>query len=174
MKLRRRGEGCRAARCGPRADGADLDRDPLPAVSIRGAALCDRRAGRHGLPRQRQTTALLNAARRDRAASWSAVGGLSASVVASIALVSLGAVGAALGRVIGELLRLLMESTVGVRQLGIGRRDSRGRRGGWVARAPRRRGDCRNLALATAVRLGGRARHACGNGAAAENVPVQA
>lgn len=66
-----------------------------------------------------QTTALLNAAHRDRAASWSAVGGLSASALASIALVSWGAVGVALGRVIGELVRLLAESAVGVRQLGI-------------------------------------------------------
>jgi O-antigen/teichoic acid export membrane protein len=66
-----------------------------------------------------QTTALLNAAHRDRAASWSAVGGLSASVLASISLVSFGAVGVALGRVIGEFVRLLVESAASVRGLEI-------------------------------------------------------
>ena len=66
-----------------------------------------------------QTAALLNATHRDRAASRSAVGGLVVSVLASSAMVSLGAVGVAAGRVAGELVRLLMEAAAGRRELGI-------------------------------------------------------
>lgn len=66
-----------------------------------------------------QTTALLNATHRDRAASRSAVGGLVVSVLASSAMVSLGAAGVAAGRVAGELVRLLMEAAAGRRELGI-------------------------------------------------------
>lgn len=66
-----------------------------------------------------QTTALLNATHRDRAASWSAVVGLITSVLGSISLVSLGGVGVALARGGGELVRLFVEATAGVRDLGI-------------------------------------------------------
>ena len=66
-----------------------------------------------------QTTALLNAAHHDRAASWSAVGGLAASILASISLVSFGAVGVAWGRAVGEVVRLVAEAVAGVRKVGI-------------------------------------------------------
>ena len=66
-----------------------------------------------------QTTALLNAAHRDRAASLSAVAGLIISVFGSVSLVSLGAVGVAWARVAGELVRLLVEAAAGIHDLGI-------------------------------------------------------
>jgi O-antigen/teichoic acid export membrane protein len=66
-----------------------------------------------------QTTALLNATGRDRAASRSAVAGLAVAALASIPLVSLGAVGVAWARVGGEVVRLLVESAAAVRGLAI-------------------------------------------------------
>ncbi len=66
-----------------------------------------------------QTTALLNATHRDRAASQSAVLGLVASSVALFWLVPLGAVGVAWARVAGELTRLVIESAAVIRDLGI-------------------------------------------------------
>jgi O-antigen/teichoic acid export membrane protein len=66
-----------------------------------------------------QTTALLNATHHDRPASWSAVAGLAASILGSITLFPLGAVGAAWARVAGEFVRLCVEATTAVRALEI-------------------------------------------------------
>jgi O-antigen/teichoic acid export membrane protein len=66
-----------------------------------------------------QTTALLNATHHDRPASWSAVAGLGASILGSIFLFPLGAVGVAWARVAGEFVRLCVEATAAVRNLEI-------------------------------------------------------
>jgi len=66
-----------------------------------------------------QTTALLNATHHDRAASWSAVAGLLASVIGVIVLRSDGAVGVAWARVAGEFVRLAIEALAAVRVLAI-------------------------------------------------------
>jgi O-antigen/teichoic acid export membrane protein len=67
-----------------------------------------------------QTTALLNATNHDAAATRSAVTGLLASLVGSLGVVPLGAVGVAWARVTGEGLRLLVEATTAIRKLRIG------------------------------------------------------
>jgi O-antigen/teichoic acid export membrane protein len=66
-----------------------------------------------------QTTALLNAAHEDRAASVSAVSGLGVTLVVSIALAPLGSIGVAWARVAGEGTRLLIECGASVRRLAV-------------------------------------------------------
>jgi O-antigen/teichoic acid export membrane protein len=66
-----------------------------------------------------QTTALLNATHHDRPASWSAIAGLGASLVGSIFLFPLGAVGVSWARVAGEFVRLCVEATAAVRYLRV-------------------------------------------------------
>jgi O-antigen/teichoic acid export membrane protein len=66
-----------------------------------------------------QTTALLNATHHDRAAVRSAVAGLVVSVIGSFGFGSFGAVGVAGARVVGELIRLLVEVTAAISELGM-------------------------------------------------------
>ena len=80
-----------------------------------------------------QTTALLNATHRDAAASRSAVSGLVATLICSLAFVPLGAAGVAWARVTGEAVRLLVEAAAIVRVLGV-RQTSLLRP--WISAAP--------------------------------------
>jgi O-antigen/teichoic acid export membrane protein len=66
-----------------------------------------------------QTTALLNATHRDRAASRSAVLGLVAASAALVWLVPYGAVGVAWARVTGEVARLAFEGAAATRDVGV-------------------------------------------------------
>lgn len=66
-----------------------------------------------------QTTALLNATHRDEAASLSAVAGMLTSIAGLFILTPFGALGAAWARVAGEAVRLIIEATTAVRDLGV-------------------------------------------------------